>query len=51
MFSLYLCLARVLSGYFGFLQQSKDMWVRLTGDSKFPGVTVSVSGRLSVIDC
>ncbi len=39
----------VFSGYSSFLPQSKDMQVRLTGDSKFPvGVNMSVSGCLSL---
>merc|ERR1712035_232177 len=41
--------AWVLSGFSGFLPQSKDMHVRLIGDSKLPvGVNVSVSGCLSM---
>ncbi len=41
----------VFSGYSGFLPQSKDMQVRLIGDSKLPvGVIVSMSG-LSVSIC
>lgn len=31
-----LVLSRVLSGYLGFLTHSKDMHIRLTGDSKLP---------------
>lgn len=35
----------VLSGYCGFLQQSKDLQVRLIGDSKLAlGVKVSMNG-------
>ncbi len=47
MFSLHVLLvsALVTSGYSGFLPQSKDMQVRLTGDSELPvGVNVSVNG-------
>ncbi len=41
--------AWVVSGYSGFLPQSKDMQVRLLGDSKLPVyVNVSVSDCLSL---
>ncbi len=47
MFSSCLQGSGIFSGYSGFLSQSKDMQVRLIGDSKLP---MSVSGCLSLYD-